>query len=188
MQKQHYFIIIFICTIVLGQHKARAQAELPNSTASTSVSLSLSDVLSIDAVSNAHVNFIYNTADDYNTDQEHIVQNNLTVTSSGSFDIKAEAIGNHFMITNGNTGGNNSNKIKVGVLEIEAVAGGTMGGQYKRISKTKTNSQTLVKNASSGASQTLDIKYSIPAKEARKFVKLLNNTYTQQVKYTAVAR
>lgn len=187
MKKQLYSIVILISAFILGQNKTLAQAEL-NKIASTPVSLSLSDVLSIDAVSNAQVNFIYNTADDYNTDQEHIVQNNLTVTSSGSFDIKAEAIGNHFMITNGNTGGNNSNKIKVGVLEIEAVAGGTMGGQYKRIEQTKTNSQTLVNNASSGATQTLDIKYSIPAKEARKFVKLLNNTYTQQVKYTAVAR
>ena len=155
-----------------------------NNTATTTVNLHLSDVISIDsgAAIGGVVDFNYTTATDYNSDQEVDVANSLVVTSTKNFDIKVKADGANF--TDG------SNTIPVDVLTVKAVnsASNPMGGTKNSV-VLSTDDQVLVSNAALGSQLVLDLNYKIPASESSssKILGKPAGTYTQTVTYTATA-
>lgn len=150
--------------------------------ATTNVNIILADVISIDAGSVAiggAVDFNYLNATDYNESKNVTVPNSLIVTSTKNFTINVKAVGENFV--------NGSNVIPVDVMQIKAVAGGTMVGTLNDITLSTTD-QVLVANATLGAQKSLSIDYSISALNAQTI--LLGKapgTYTQQVTYTATA-
>jgi hypothetical protein len=178
MKKQIVIATLALAAFVLGTNTIQAQT-----TASTTVNIILSDIISIDAGSvatNGIVGFNYATSTDYNSPQNVTVANSLIVTSSNNFNVKVKAEGANFM--------NGSNVIPVDVLQVKAVtAGGTMVGTFKTIALSATD-QELVSNATLGAKKSLSIDYSISADKASTV--LLGKepgTYTQKVIYTATA-
>jgi hypothetical protein len=178
MKKQIVIATLALAAFVLGTNTIQAQT-----TASTTVNIILSDIISIDAGSvatNGIVGFNYATSTDYNSPQNVTVANSLIVSSSNNFNVKVKAEGANFM--------NGSNVIPVDVLQVKAVpAGGTMVGTFKTIALSATD-QELVSNATLGAKKSLSIDYSISADKASTV--LLGKepgTYTQKVTYTATA-
>ncbi len=169
-----------IGAFILGTNNSCAQ----NTTATTTVNITLSDVISIDAGSTAignTVNFNYATAADYNSDQTLTKANSLKVTSTKNFNVKVKAGGANFM--------NGTNVIPVNVLTIKAAtASGTMGGTKSAVVLSTTD-QTLVSNAPLGSALTLNLDYTIPAAKSASFDILGKpaGTYTQTVTYTATA-
>jgi len=123
MTKQIEIAVLTIGAIILGTNNVHAQ----NTTATTTVNITLNDVISIDAGSTAignTVDFNYATAADYNSDQTINKANSLKVTSTKNFNVKVKAGGANFM--------NGTNLIPVNVLTIKAAAAsGTMGGTKK---------------------------------------------------------
>ena len=176
MKKQIIISALALGAFVLGTKNTQAQS------ATTTVNLILSDVISIDPGSVAvggGVDFNYPTAADYNEAKNATVENSLIVTSSKNFDVKVKADGANFV--------NGTNLIPVNVLQIKAVTGGTMVGTFNEITLS-TADQTLVDNATLGAQKSLSIDYSISAEKAQTV--LLGKpagTYTQNVTYTATA-
>jgi len=150
--------------------------------ATATVNLILQDVIAIDNGSTASgdvLNFTYETAADYNTAKTLARPAALVVTSTRNFEIKVKAAGAAFQ--------NGQNSIPVSILQIQAVPGGSLQGQQKKITLSATD-QVLVAEAQPGAAKTLNLEYSIPA--ARAQAELLGKpagTYTQTVTYTAVA-
>jgi len=150
--------------------------------ATATVNLILQDVIAIDNGSTASgdvLNFTYETAADYNTAKTLARPAALVVTSTRNFEIKVKAAGAAFQ--------NGQNSIPVSILQIQAVPGGSLLGQQKKITLSATD-QVLVAEAQPGAAKTLNLEYSIPA--ARAQAELLGKpagTYTQTVTYTAVA-
>ncbi len=164
---------------VFGTNQAQAQ----DPTATTTVNITLADVISIDAGSipnGGTVNFAYNSAEDYNSSQDYTIENSLIVTSTKNFDVKVKADGEFF--TDG------TNNIPVNVLTIKAVSGGTMAGTQNTIELSNSD-QKLIDNAPLGSALTLDLNYQIPAEKSRSSDILGKpaGTYTQTVTYTATA-
>lgn len=180
MKKQIAIAAFTIAAIVLGTNTVQAQ----NTTATTTVNIVLSDVISIDAgsvaIGNA-VNFAYATAAAYNADQTITKDNSLIVTSTKPFNVKVKAGGTDFK--------NGTNLIPVNVLTIKAAAAaGTMGGTKSAVVLTASD-QTLVSNAPLGSALTLNLDYTIP-KAKSSSADILGKpagTYTQTVTYTATA-
>ncbi|QXU49919.1 peptidoglycan-binding protein LysM [Chryseobacterium sp. D764] len=166
--------------IILGTNNVQAQ----NTTATTTVNITLNDVISIDAGSTAignTVDFNYATAADYNSDQTITKANSLKVTSTKNFNVKVKAGGANFM--------NGTNLIPVNVLTIKAAtAAGTMGGTKSAVVLSATD-QTLVSNAPLGSALTLNLDYTIPAAKSSSpdILGKPAGTYTQTVTYTATA-
>jgi len=155
-----------------------------NHTATTTVNINLSDVISIDNGSVAIgglVEFNYVTAADYNNGLGAVtVPNSLIVTSTKNFDVKVKAVGANF--TNG------TNNIPVNVLTIKAATGGSMAGTKNSIVLSTTD-QVLIGNAPLGSALTLNLDYEIPAAKSSS-ADILGKpagTYTQTVTYTATA-
>lgn len=176
MKKQIFIAALAFGAIVLGTTNVQAQ------TAKTSVNLILADVISIDSgvAVGGVVDFNYLTAADYNSAKSITVAESLVITSSKNFDVKVKADGADF--TKG------SDVIPVNVLDITAVAGGTLTGTFNKITLSTTD-QVLVATAPKGAKKSLSIQYSISADKASTV--LLGKpagTYTQKVTYTATAR
>ncbi|OCK51688.1 peptidoglycan-binding protein LysM [Chryseobacterium sp. CBo1] len=165
---------------ILGTNNVQAQ----NTTATTTVNITLNDVISIDAGSTAignTVDFNYATAADYNSDQTITKANSLKVTSTKNFNVKVKAGGANFM--------NGTNLIPVNVLTIKAAAAsGTMGGTKTAVVLSAAD-QTLVSNAPLGSALTLNLDYTIPASKSSSSDILGKpaGTYTQTVTYTATA-
>ncbi|MCD1116554.1 peptidoglycan-binding protein LysM [Chryseobacterium turcicum] len=180
MTKQFAIAALTIGAIVLGTNNAKAQ----NTTATTTVNITLNDVISIDAGSAAignTVDFNYVTAADYNSDQTINKANSLKVTSTKNFNVKVKAGGANFM--------NGVNLIPVNVLTIKAAtAAGTMGGTKSAVVLSAAD-QTLVANAPLGSALTLNLDYTIPAVKSSSSDILGKpaGTYTQTVIYTATA-
>ena len=180
MTKQFVIAALTLGAIVLGTNNAKAQ----NTTATTTVNITLNDVISIDAGSTAignTVDFNYATAADYNSDQTITKANSLKVTSTKNFNVKVKAGGANFM--------NGTNLIPVNVLTIKAAtASGTMGGTKSAVVLSATD-QTLVTNAPLGSALTLNLDYTIPAVKSSSSDILGKpaGTYTQTVTYTATA-
>ncbi|MBD3907122.1 peptidoglycan-binding protein LysM [Chryseobacterium sp. Ch-15] len=180
MTKQFVIAALTLGAIVLGTNNAKAQ----NTTATTTVNITLNDVISIDAGSTAignTVDFNYATAADYNSDQTINKANSLKVTSTKNFNVKVKAGGANFM--------NGTNLIPVNVLTIKAAtASGTMGGTKSAVVLSATD-QTLVTNAPLGSALTLNLDYTIPAVKSSSSDILGKpaGTYTQTVIYTATA-
>jgi len=180
MTKQIVIAALTFGAIILGTNNVQAQ----NTTATTTVNITLNDVISIDAGSTAignTVDFNYATAADYNSDQTITKANSLKVTSTKNFNVKVKAGGANFM--------NGTNLIPVNVLTIKAAASaGTMGGTKTPVVLSATD-QTLVANAPLGSALTLNLDYTIPAAKSSS-ADILGKpagTYTQTVTYTATA-
>ena len=179
MKKQLIIATLALGAIVFGTANLQAQ------TATTTVNIKLSDVISIDAGSVAAgglVDFNYTSANDYNTDTEVEQNHALVVTSTKNFDIKVKALGENF--TNG------SSIIPVNVLYIkgEGNSDKPMGGTMNNVNLSATD-QVLVSNAPLGSALILNLKYKIPADKSSS-ADILGKpagTYTQKVKYTATA-
>jgi hypothetical protein len=180
MTKQIVIAALTLGAIVLGTNNFKAQ----NTTATTTVNITLNDVISIDAGSTAignTVDFNYATAADYNSDQTINKANSLKVTSTKNFNVKVKAGGANFM--------NGTNLIPVNVLTIKAAsASGTMGGTKSAVVLSATD-QTLVTNAPLGSALTLNLDYTIPAvrSSSSDILGKPAGTYTQTVIYTATA-
>ena len=178
MKKQIAIAAFTIAAIVLGTNTVQAQ----NTTATTTVSITLSDVISIDAGSVAiggAVAFNYVTAADYNSEKTVTQADALKVTSTKPFNVKVKAGGTDFK--------NGTNLIPVNVLTIKAAtAAGTMGGTKAAVILSSTD-QTLVANAPLGSALTLNLDYTIPAAQSssNKILGKPAGTYTQTVTYTA---
>ncbi|MBD8084584.1 peptidoglycan-binding protein LysM [Chryseobacterium caseinilyticum] len=180
MTKQILRSALTFGAIILGINTLQAQ----NTTATTTVNITLSDVISIDTGSTAignTVDFNYVTAADYNSDQTINKANSLKVTSTKNFNVKVKAGGANFI--------NGTNTIPVNVLTIKAAASaGTMGGTKTAVVLSETD-QTLVSNAPLGSALTLNLDYLIPASKSSS-ADILGKpagTYTQTVTYTATA-
>ncbi|MDY0930123.1 peptidoglycan-binding protein LysM, partial [Chryseobacterium sp. CFBP8996] len=90
MTKQIVIAALTLGAIALGTNNVKAQ----NTTAITTVNITLNDVISIDAGSAAignTVDFNYATAADYNSDQTITKANSLKVTSTKNFNVKVKA-------------------------------------------------------------------------------------------------
>ncbi|MBW3524910.1 peptidoglycan-binding protein LysM [Chryseobacterium sp. NKUCC03_KSP] len=180
MTKQIVIAALTLGAIVLGTNNVKAQ----NTTATTTVNITLNDVISIDAGSTAignTVDFNYATAADYNSDQTINKANSLKVTSTKNFNVKVKAGGANFM--------NGTNLIPVNVLTIKAAsASGTMGGTKSAVVLSAID-QTLVTNAPLGSALTLNLDYTIPAvrSSSSDILGKPAGTYTQTVIYTATA-
>ena len=180
MKKLIVITALTIGAMILGTNNVQAQ----NTTATTTVNITLNDVISIDAGSTAignTVDFNYATAADYNSDQTITKANSLKVTSTKNFNVKVKAGGANFM--------NGTNLIPVNVLTIKAAAAaGTMGGTKTAVVLSATD-QTLVTNAPLGSALTLNLDYTIPAAKSSSSDILGKpaGTYTQTVTYTATA-
>ena len=165
---------------ILGTNTVHAQ----NTTATTTVNITLNDVISIDPGSTAignTVDFTYATAADYNSDQTFTKANSLKFNSTNNFNYKVKAGGTNFL--------NGINTIPVNVLTIKAAAAsGTMGGTKNTVVLSATD-QNLVTNAPLGSALTLNLDYTIPAAKSSS-ADILGKpagTYTQTVTYTATA-
>ena len=180
MTKQIAIAALTIGAIISGTNIVQAQ----NTTATTTVNITLNDVISIDAGSSAisgAVAFNYATAADYNSEKTVAQANALKVTSTKNFNVKVKAGGASFM--------NGTNEIPVNVLTIKtSAAAGTMGGTKSAVVLSAAD-QTLVANAPLGSALTLNLDYTIPAAKSSSSDILGKpaGTYTQTVTYTATA-
>ena len=183
MKKQIIIAAFALGAFVFGTTNAQAQATSTSTNgASTNVNIILADVISINnggVSSTGLVNFSYANASDYNAAKNVTVPSSLIVTSSKNFDVKVKAEGENFV--------NGSNVIPVDVLQVKAVAGGSMAGTFNDITLSKQD-QVLVGNATLGAQRSLNIDYSISAEKAQTvLLGKAPGTYTQKVTYTATA-
>lgn len=183
MKKQIIIVALALVAIGLGSNKVSAQ----NNTATTTVNITLADVIAIDQTSSAAaggvVNFNYSSAEDYNSDQTVNVPTSLVVTSTNTFDIKVKADGADFV--------NGTNNIPVDVLTIKPVMTGTttMTGNPSNVVLSTTD-QTLVSGAELGSNRVLELDYFIPEAKSSSPAILGKpaGTYTQTVTYTATAQ
>ena len=183
MKKQIIIAVFALVGIVLGTNIVSAQ----NNTATTTVNITLADVIAIDQTSSAAaggvVNFEYSTAEDYNSDQTVNVPTSLVVTSTNTFDIKVKADGANFI--------SGSDNIPVDVLTIKPVMSGTttMTGTPSNV-VLSTSDQTLISGADLGSARVLELDYFIPKAKSTSPAILgkPEGTYTQTVTYTATAQ
>lgn len=182
MKKQITIFALTLGAIVLGTNDAQAQST--SNPATTTVNITLADVISIDAGSeaiNGTIDFDYSTAEDYNSDQSVRQTNALKVTSTKEFDVNVKAGGASFS--------DGSATIDVGVLTIKPIAtSGGMGGIQTPVVLSDKD-QPLVAKAPKGSALTLDLDYFIPKQKSRSSAILGKpaGTYTQKVIYTATA-
>lgn len=179
MKKQIVIAAFTLGAIGLGTHHVQGQ---DSDNVATSVNIILADVISIDegsAASEGAVDFSYKNTADYNSSKNVIVPNSLVIVSSKNFDVKVKSEGANFI--------SGANLIPVDVLQVKAVAGGTLVGTMNEITLS-TADQVLVSNANLGSKQSLNIAYSISAEKASTVLlgKPLG-TYMQKVTYTATA-
>ncbi|MDR6525487.1 hypothetical protein J2787_000857 [Chryseobacterium rhizosphaerae] len=180
MTKQIAITALIIGAMILATNNVQAQ----NTTATTTVNITLNDVISIDAGSTAIggvVAFNYVTAADYNSEKTVAQANALKVTSTKNFNVKVKAGGPTFV--------NGSNSIPVDVLTIKAATvAGTMGGTKNDV-VLSAGEKNLVANAPLGSALTLNLDYTIPAAKSSSSDILGKpaGTYTQTVTYTATA-
>ncbi|WBV58036.1 peptidoglycan-binding protein LysM [Chryseobacterium sp. PTM-20240506] len=180
MTKQIAIAALTIGAIMLGSNNVQAQ----NTTATTTVNITLNDVISIDAGSTAMggtVAFNYVTAMDYNSEKTVAQASALKITSTKNFNVKVKAGGPTFV--------NGLNSIPVDVLTIKAAAApGNMGGTKTDVILS-AGEKTLVANAPLGSALTLNLDYTIPAAKSSSSDILGKpaGTYTQTVTYTATA-
>ncbi len=181
MKKQLIIATLALGAIVFGTANLQAQ----NNTATTTVNLKLSDVISIEGNSVANggvVDFNYVTAEDYNTDTAVTQTTALIVTSTKIFNIMVKADGANFI--------NDSNEIPVNVMNIKGTGSSSsaMGGTMNEIILS-TVDQILVENAPLGSKVALDLTYKIPATQSSSpnILGKPAGTYTQTVTYTATA-
>ncbi|AZI22316.1 peptidoglycan-binding protein LysM [Chryseobacterium taklimakanense] len=166
--------VVFLSSLMVrAQHSGQVSAV---------VNIVLADVLSIDlgsGTTDAALNFNYLNTSDYNAAKTVTVPNSLVIISSKNFDLKVKSEGADFV--------NGTDTIPVDVLQIKAVAGGSLVGTFNEVTLSEAD-KVLVSNASVGAGQSLNIAYSISAEKASKvLLGKARGTYSQKVIYTATA-
>lgn len=171
--------VLLMATFILGSHKVKAQ---DSEQVSAPVNIILGDVIAMElgtGASEAALDFSYVNTEDYNSSKTVTVPNSLVVISSKNFDVKVKSEGANFV--------NGTNLIPVDVLQVKAIAGGSLAGTLNEVTLSKTD-QVLVSNATLGAKQSLNIAYSISAEKASKvLLGKARGTYSQKVIYTATA-
>ncbi|WP_263603409.1 peptidoglycan-binding protein LysM [Chryseobacterium sp. PET-29] len=179
MKKQFVIAALSWGAIVLGSNQVLAQN---SNQVNTSVNINLADVISMDVgsvASGGTVDFNYVNTTDYNSSKNVTVPNSLVIISSKNFDVKVKSEGANFV--------SGANVIPVDVLQVKAIAGGSLTGTLNEVTLS-TNDQVLVSNASLGAKQSLNIAYSISAEKASKvLLGKPKGTYMQKIIYTATA-
>ncbi|MCM4167650.1 hypothetical protein KCTC52924_00839 [Arenibacter antarcticus] len=182
MKKQIITATLALGAILLGTNNVQAQNATDNAT--TTVNITLEDVISIDVASGTEVvDFNYPTAASYNQDQTVSKANSLIVTSTKAFDIEVKAdkaTFEHATITTA--------FIPVNVLTIKPVTGGSMGGTPADVNLSTTD-QTLVSAAPVGSAVTLNLDYFIPLAKSSSsdILGKPSGKYTTTVTYTATA-
>ena len=182
MKKQIIIATLALGAIVLGTNKVQAQTP----TATTTVNITLADVISIDQTLSAAVggtvDFLYDTELAYNSDQTVNVPTSLVVTSTTAFDIDVKADGANFV--------KGTDVIPVDVLTIQPVAGGTttMTGTPANVVLSTTD-QKLISGAALGSKVVLELDYFIPEAKSSSadILGKPSGLYTQTVTYTASA-
>ena len=183
MMKKEFLAVplIGLLSVLFTSLKSQAQTN----SATTNISIILTDVIAIDHESIAlsqPVIFNYATVNDYNTSQTHRASESIRIISTKPYDLKVKANGESF--TDG------VNHIPISVLSIKPVQGGatTMEGTMNTIRLT-TFDQNLVSNAPKGFKKTLDIDYHISELKASSSDILGKpaGNYSQTITYTAVA-
>lgn len=173
-------------TNVQAQETAKTDLD-PVSAEPTHVNIILADVISVEHGPGAlakNVTFEYNTAEQYNTNQNVVADNALWVTSSRGFQLEVEAKGTHF------TSSGTSDKIPVGVMDLLVTSGTALPKINLSKSVTlKTTPQVLLVSGVVGAQKSVGITYTIPALQAQThLIGKDPKTYTQQVVYTATSK
>ena len=179
MKKQNAIAALTIGAIALGTTPVLAQnSEQVN----TAVNIILADVIAMDigtVASGGTVDFNYVNTTDYNSSKNVTVPNSLVIISSKNFDVKVKSEGANFV--------SGANVIPVDILQVKAIAGGSLMGTMNEVTLSTTD-QVLVSNASSGSKQSLNIAYSISAEKASNvLLGKPKGIYTQTVTYTATA-
>lgn len=180
LDKFHKFVgsrILLIAILLLANTMVKAQE------VSTTVSITLADVLSIDTESSANggaVDFRYETVADYNSQKTKSVPKSLVVTFSKAFDVKVRANGEYFE--------NGTNKIPINVITIQRNESSTLIGKSKPVILS-TVDQVLVGSVALGVKLQLDLDYIIPQSKSSSndILGKPSGNYTQTVTYTASA-
>jgi len=179
MKKRIFITALSLGAIALGTDRVLAQNSVQ---ISTPVNIILADVIAMEVgtvASGGVIDFNYGSTTDFNSSKSVTVLNSLVIISSKNFDVKVKSDGANFV--------SGANLIPVDVLQVKAIPGGSLTGTLNEVTLS-TNDQVLVSNAGSGAKQSLNIAYSIPAEKASKvLLGRPKGTYTQTVTYTATA-
>ena len=182
MKKQIIIATLAFGSILFGTNNVQAQGLTDD--AITKVNISLKEVISIDpgsAAINGVINFLYDNALAYNSNQNWNVPNSLIVTSSRAFNIHVKANGDHFIGA--------FDKIELDVLTIIPTSGSANGMTALGLNPVKlTNAyELLVDKAELGSAVTLDLDYFIPSTQSStsKILGKPADIYTQTITYTA---
>ncbi len=181
MENLFTITILAIATVVFTVNETFAQTH----TATTKISINLTDVISIENGSGAIggvVEFNYMTAADYNSTKTAHVPASLIVTSTKNFDINVKANGANFE--------KGIDFIPVNVLTIKPVTGGSkpMTGTPSNVVLSDTD-QKLISGADLGGALVLELDYEIPQARSSSpdMMGKPAGTYIQTVTYTATA-
>ncbi|MCZ4317486.1 peptidoglycan-binding protein LysM [Aequorivita viscosa] len=151
--------------------------------ATTTINLTLTDVLSIELGSVANggmVDFQYDNVSEYNSEKTTTVPNSLIITFSKPFDLKVKANGANFE--------NGSNVIPVDVLTIRRNESSQLTGVSAPV-VLSTQDQVLITGADRGSKLNLDLDYIIPQARSSStdIMGKPAGIYTQKVTYTLTA-
>ncbi len=152
LSQQRTFLVLGIAIFALNPFQTQAQGTV-------NVNVTLKDFTGFSAVSpsgSQAVNFTYASASDYNSAKSVEVTDQLRFTSTKSYNIQVLASG---AFTDG------TNTIPLSILRISAKING--GSTYGTELTPTTTAQTLVTGALATLDQGFDIKYAIPADEAK---------------------
>lgn len=175
MRKQLVIATLALGAFVLGTNNLQAQG----STAATNVNVSLSDVISIEALG-GDVTFTYDNVAAYNADQNHTIQGNLRVTSTKVFGINVKAEQPNLV------GPTQTIPLDVLVIEPKVNAIKPMDGLQPAF-KLSIIENALIAGAALGSKLLLDINYFISSEKSSSSAILGKpaEPYTQYVVYTA---
>ncbi|WP_150452432.1 peptidoglycan-binding protein LysM [Arenibacter lacus] len=170
-------IVAALTMLLFGVSKVAAQK------ATTTINLILADVIAIEpgsAAKGGTVDFHYENASDYNSEQTATIPNSLIITFTHPFDLKVKANGAYFE--------NGAHQIPVNVLTISRNETSKITGNSKPI-VLSTEDQVLVSGADSGSKLNLDLDYKIPQARSSSpdMLGKPEGKYTQKVTYTVSA-
>lgn len=182
MKKQLIISALSFATILLINTSVKAQTPAAQ-TATTAMTITLADVISIDPTSTAvggNVAFDYVDEAAYRAEQTD--QNSLTITSTVPFDVNVKAGGPTFL-GSGTAGGET---IPVGVMTISSAS--SIGATPTPVTLTDEN-QALVTGATIGSEKVLVLDYTISATKGSStdILGKKAGSYKQDVTYTVSA-
>ncbi|MBZ4189112.1 hypothetical protein [Niabella beijingensis] len=153
---------------------ASAQAQLRSIT----VNVDLREVTGVSPVAptgDGVVDFVYQTATDYNTDKSITVTNQFRVTSTAAYSIVVRGSGDFT--------GSPSNTLSLGILRLSAKASGAENFSGE-ITPTTTN-QAIISGATATLDQGYDVLYRIP--QTATLLNAAKEVYTTNIIYSATA-